>query len=304
MLKLPVLAKIIIGGIGYQLFKSYMKLSNRTPRVIDEDKTVQYIISNNVSVARFGDGEFLWGFQERQSGNFEKNSIELSKRLTEVIGSSNPNLIICIPNIFNNLKGRKIATRTYWEGFLMRKGPRILKLLDSSKTYFDTQFTRPYMDYYQKSRNFKMKFHNIKKIWYRRNILIVEGDKTRFGVGDDLLDDAKKIKRIICPSENAFEVYSKILNTVKDKGIYTNNVLVLISLGPAATILAFDLSSVGIQSIDIGHLDVEYQWYRMQAKKKVPIIGKYVNEASIKYSRDLPIDDLREYKKQIICCIN
>ena len=55
--------------------------------------------------------------------------------------------------------------------------------------------------------------------------------------------------------------------------------LVLIALGPTATVLAYDLVKQGYQAIDIGHLDIEYEWYlRGVNDEKVIIEGKYTNE--------------------------
>ena len=31
--------------------------------------------------------------------------------------------------------------------------------------------------------------------------------------------------------------------------------------------------------MDLGHIDIEYDWFLMKAEKKVPIKNKYVNEA-------------------------
>ena len=42
----------------------------------------------------------------------------------------------------------------------------------------------------------------------------------------------------------------------------------LLPLGPAATVLAYDLFKAGYQAIDVGHVDVEYEWWRMGAHKK------------------------------------
>ena len=55
--------------------------------------------------------------------------------------------------------------------------------------------------------------------------------------------------------------------------------LVLISLGPTATVLVADVAKMGIQAIDIGQLDNEYDWYRMGVTDRVPIIGKMTAEA-------------------------
>mgnify|MGYP000128627122 CR=1 FL=1 len=44
--------------------------------------------------------------------------------------------------------------------------------------------------------------------------------------------------------------------------------LFLIALGPTATVLAYDLFKSGYQAIDAGHVDVEYEWWRMGAKRE------------------------------------
>lgn len=303
MSKLPLPLKLIIGGIGYNSFRLYMNITKSHPNVVNEEDTVRYILNNRCSVARFGDGELLWIFQDRQKDNFEINSQRLAYKLNEVLNSSSDNLIICIPNVFNNFNNIDNNVKTYWEWLLTRKGVRVLKLLNSSKKYYSAQITRPYMDYKKDKVNFKKRFNSIKKIWKDRNLLIVEGEKTRFGVSNDLLDNAKSVQRVICPSTNAFEKYDAIFNKVKTKAALVDDVLVLAALGPSATVLAFELSNIGVQTIDIGHLDIEYQWFKMNAKKKVPITGKYVNELNVKFAKELAPKYLKKYKDEIIYII-
>ena len=38
------------------------------------------------------------------------------------------------------------------------------------------------------------------------------------------------------------------------------SVLFLVALGPTATVLAYDLSKIGYQAIDIGHIDISFVW--------------------------------------------
>lgn len=45
-----------------------------------------------------------------------------------------------------------------------------------------------------------------------------------------------------------------------------------------ATFAAYDLAKVGLGAIDIGHIDIEYEWFLMWADDKVAIKVKYVNE--------------------------
>lgn len=58
--------------------------------------------------------------------------------------------------------------------------------------------------------------------------------------------------------------------------------MILLALGPTATALAYDLYCQGYRAIDIGHVDIEYEWCRMGATEKVPIKDKYTNEAESK----------------------
>ena len=58
--------------------------------------------------------------------------------------------------------------------------------------------------------------------------------------------------------------------------------LYLLSIGPTAKILAYDLFKTGRRVFDVGHLDIEYEWYLQQANQKVNIPGKYVNESKKK----------------------
>ena len=77
--------------------------------------------------------------------------------------------------------------------------------------------------------------------------------------------------------------------------------LFLIALGPTATVLAYDLFKAGYQAIDIGHVDVEYEWWRMGARRKVKLERKYVNEA---LNGSQVADAGEEYNRQIITKIN
>ena len=41
----------------------------------------------------------------------------------------------------------------------------------------------------------------------------------------------------------------------------SKNKLILIALGPTATVLSYDLYKLGYHVIDIGHADIEYEWF-------------------------------------------
>lgn len=77
--------------------------------------------------------------------------------------------------------------------------------------------------------------------------------------------------------------------------------MVLIALGPTASVLAYDLNESNIQAVDIGHIDIEYEWFLKGCTKKEKIYGKYTNEYY--HTNVESINDLL-YKDQIIDVID
>ena len=69
------------------------------------------------------------------------------------------------------------------------------------------------------------------------------------------------------------EIYNEVLKHNKE-------CLIMTILGPTATILAHDLSSVGYWAIDIGQLDTEYEWYLRKTQIKCEVYNKTVSEYS------------------------
>lgn len=58
----------------------------------------------------------------------------------------------------------------------------------------------------------------------------------------------------------------------------------------------------GYWAIDIGHIDIEYEWFLRKTSDKIKIEGKYVNEVLGGKSNIADCND-EEYKSQIICKI-
>ena len=63
----------------------------------------------------------------------------------------------------------------------------------------------------------------------------------------------------------------------------------LCALGMTSTVLAYDLAQIGIQCVDIGHLDIEYEWMKLGVLEKCVIEGKAVNE--INYTPEKQFED-------------
>lgn len=287
-----------------KLYKMMVELNNKPYEVIDEragyilkvkgiHETIDKLIHSDFSISRFGDGEIK--LIAGQDIGFQRASRELAERLKEVLYHKTDKHIVGILNVFGELSEYTEDLQSYFRSYLYEYDRTFqYSLLNKERTYYDAFITRPYISYLDKTHAGGV-FEKFRRMWENKDILIVEGDRSRLGCGNDLFHNAKSCRRIICPNENAFEQYDKILDSVMKQ---PENMLILLALGPTATILAYDLAKMGRRAIDIGHIDIEYEWYRMGASEKVPIQNKYTNEA---YGGNgfFVIDD-KEYGGQIV----
>ena len=243
------------------------------PIVKSVDEAIDMIINNNASISRFGDGEF--NLLQGESINFQDYNEGLALKLRNILVSKDDNIIVCIPDVFNGLEEYVTYSKKVWTALLAQNRKKWCNILDMNKIYYNAFISRPYVIYKDKSKC-ESKFENLRRIWNDKELLIVEGEKSKLGIGDDLFNNSKSIKRIICPSINAYLKYNEILKNVEK---YGEKKLVLIALGPTATILSYDLFKLGFQAIDIGHIDIEYEWFLKKAIGKIKISGKFTNEA-------------------------
>lgn len=263
-------------------------------KIESNDKTLDEIIYKNKSISRFGDGEYkiiLGGHNGLQGAN--KN---LSNKLLKVLNIKDKGFLVGInlPYQDKTLQKLRRYSQKFWAKFFRKYKFKIAKIIKNKKYYSGT-ISRFYLAYKDKT-NIPKYIKKLKKIWDQKDILIIEGEKSRLGIGNDLFNNTKSIKRIICPIKNAFRVYDKIINSILKFG---EKRLLLLALGPTATVLAYDLYKLGYQSIDVGHVDIEYEWFLRNATHKIQIDNKYVNEAKRnRYNFTLVKD--KNYYNQII----
>lgn len=271
--------------LEYFRWKSkYKRIVNKYPvKVLNFEDSLNKIINERCSVSRYGDGEFRMMLLGDHGKTFEINSKRLAIELRKVISMNRSNLLVCLPNVYTGMSDMKFTAKVIWIGEVGRLLPEYYPYLNVNYNYGDAFITRPYHDYTFDNRVIKQRFNMVKKLWNQRPVLIVEGRLTRFGMGNDLLDNAGKVSRILCPEINAFErfdaIYSVVTEYIDNTG--EKDLLVMLALGPTATVMAAKISQeLDVQAVDIGHLDIEYEWFKRHTSEKVQIEGKYVNEAA------------------------
>lgn len=268
---------------------------SKVPMICPAAELLCRIAGEKVSLCRFGDGEF-----EIMRGNerpwFQQPDAGLAARLKEVIHSDEKGILIAIADNFGNLDKYTEKSADGIRQYLC-DGTReaVMGFLDDGKVYYDAYVSRPYIIYKDKTYAAQI-FSLFKKIWRDRDIVIVEGENSRLGIGNDLFSEVKSIRRILCPARNAFMHYDEILKNVLEEARQGD--LVLISLGPTATVLAYDVARTGIQALDIGQIDNEYEWYLMGTAKREEIPGKVVAEISWCHNPQ-EVKDRRYYEQTV-----
>jgi glycosyltransferase family protein len=288
-----------LDNLPYEMYDKITKgdFYLQIPIIKTAEETLNKILQNGCSLARFGDGEFDMMNGDRI--HFQNPSPELAGRLREVVASNIPNLLIGLPDRFGSLDHYIPPVIDFWRKWMSRKREMAYSYLDMNRVYYSAFFSRAYISFIKTDMHYQScsrYFEKIKKIWTGRDVVICEGERTRFGMFNDLLTGAKSISRILCPARNAFDKYDAILSAFD--GVSTES-LVLVSLGPTATVLAYDLCKKGYQSLDIGAIDVDYEWFlRKEVVLGAPVKFKYVDSGN-EGRKEQPLDD-PEYKRQII----
>lgn len=276
------------------LFKVYVLVNRERPRVLSLGETLNIVKKENLSVIRFGDGEM--SSIANHDLPFQKKDSRMAEKLLTVLKSNHEGLLICIPGIFEKLNHFTKTSFWFTLHHLFKYGHLWNEYLHHKKAYGDAFITRPYLTYKDKSACAQI-FSKMISLWEDKEVVLIEGSKSRLGVGNDLFGKVKSLGRILCPPENAYSKYDQIKNEVlkvnKDK-------LILLSVGPTAKILAYDLFLLGYRVLDIGHIDMEYEMFLRKENGLVKVKYKYFNEIE---EREPEECNSPEYLNQIIAKI-
>ena len=276
------------------IVKTNLKLNIK---VKDVKKSLDLILENRKSVVRFGAGEF--DLIRGDSIPYQNYEPDLAEKLKKIILRGNfNNTLVCLPDVFKGLNRYNHYAEDFYESIFFPKNDHFLKEIAQTNNWYGSTFiSRPYIDLVDKSKSVAT-FTKLKQLWRGRDLLIVEGALTRSGVGNDLFADAKSIKRILCPSKDSYQQINQI-----EQAIRTNaeNRLILLMLGPTAKVIVDDLQDLNNQMIDIGHIDSEYEWFKMGATHKVKLANKHT--AEFNYDEDIAAVHDQAYQNEIVARI-
>lgn len=227
------------------------KFEKEYPRVLSTTETLKKIIDEKKSIARFGDGELrlILGQSLGKVGSFNEYQIyneKLSERLKHILKNPTDNCLVAINRFTDPNNDETICENnlTYWENYWLDYWPELKKYYNNEYTYYSSSLTR--LSVFKENP-----LEDIKKIWEDKKVLFVVGDGSHFIEEDRLFNNVKQSEFLIARGKSSFQEYDDTIEKIKK---YDKDWLILIALGPSATILAYDLSQDGYQALDIGHL--------------------------------------------------
>lgn len=205
-------------------------------------ESVEVLRDEGRSLARFGDGEFRLMYRREHKLKFHGNSPELMDALKRVMTEPSPNTLIGMPQVFLGLHWSIVMAET-WH-FV---GP----LAATRERFANSHITRPifFEQYGQDAVDVW------RSVWEGRDVTVVTGQGSRFDLVPALFDNLGMVNEVFSTPTDAFLDLDRLINEIKSVG----NDLVLLSLGPAATVAADLLAGEGIQALDIGHLSSSFE---------------------------------------------
>jgi hypothetical protein len=238
---------IYIWNLTHPFFKRGIFLSSSS--------TVRQLNDNNLSLIRWGDGEtnLVLG----KSIYFQDFNILLQDRLRKVlINSANNRILFCVPhnfltkNVFTLLFSKKNRLWLYSRYLLY-------PYLKSGTKYGDAFLFRPESSITNNELNI---------LWKGKVVILVGSnvnDFDRFNHKNDFIAS----KYVNISDNNAFSNYESLIKTLL---YYCSeydlvNLRVLVSAGPTAKLLVYDLTMHGIIAYDVGHY---FKWKLNDIEKK------------------------------------
>lgn len=224
------------------------EMKNSKIKILSTEKCLTKIKEEKKSIARFNDGEI-----DLVIGNalkYQEPNPRLCNKLKEILKEKQDFCIIGIPDVINGFDNLTEETENFWVKNMERTREKFLQYLNDDVEYGTANVAKFYIRHKDRSHCNRY-FTMLKEIWKDRDVLICEEEQTRLGVGNDLLDDAKSIRRIIFPQENAFSKYEETIVRLKKEN---KDVLIILALGPISTVLAYDLAKERIPGIRLRKL--------------------------------------------------
>ena len=215
------------------------------------NESLDYLIKNEASLARFNDGEFDqllgYGIYPPNSDWSQDNSKGLSRDIATVLSSSDHRLLVATtPSwYFLSADGSEFE-EDFCKGMWRHTKAILYKYLNHEQSYGDCRLFVP-------TSSPDLDWPKLKSYLSKKNVIIATGDVKNISH----IKLGKKNYYIECGKTNAYEIRKDILSSIREclfeNELSKDSTIVLASLGPTAGIIAYDLLGE-VVVWDTGHI--------------------------------------------------
>lgn len=206
----------------------------RYPAVLSEALTIQRAL-DGANLARFGDGEIKLALGKSAKSQEHHPALEMALR--QVLRDWRGRCLPCIPNI-----GAKTSPKeSFWAQY---RQDRFVRLYAADAFYGSAFISRPDSAPTPWDARY---WALVAKLWAGREVVVVGGSGKSLKAGD--LEGAAGVEELDCPRQNAWSEQPYLFDRLKGE-----KRRVLLCCGATATVLAWQLSRVGVHAVDLGHL--------------------------------------------------
>lgn len=205
------------------------------PVVLSEMNTLQ-LVSDGLSLARYGDGEF--NLCQDRPAKMQRHDSRLADRLREILQDSG-GCLVGIPNIHS-----ETPKAAFW---IKYESTDLL----ADRPYVSSFITRPDSAPWIDTPEY---WAGLESLWVGQDVTLVYGG--RHGLTKADLVGAKSVREIISVNRDAWTGYDSLIEEIGTPS------RALLCLGPTATVLAVDLCAKGVHAIDLGHVGLFLRKHR------------------------------------------
>lgn len=210
---------------------------------LDFASTMERLARQDTSFARFGDGEFKVMLRADGNHKFQDVVPGIQDDLRAVIANDlGDRMVVGLPHLFNN---------PFWSNIWANYYPQLRPMFGTATSYACAHVTRPV--YFRLWGGQAVTAW--RKVWDGMKAVIVTGREAKFDLLPELFDNLDGAEFVRGPNTNAYAE----LDELERAAIAAEADVVLISLGPAGTVLAHRLAREGVLALDIGHISASYK---------------------------------------------
>ncbi len=234
----------ILGFLHNALFDKRAKVGD----FLDEEQTIEYLSDSRKSLIRLGDGEstILTGGSLESQGN----SIELWRSLRKIVTSYNEQspYVIALPHRF--LVETKKSLQEIQKYRIWGKTRYIYDHLLSNQNI-------PYLDAFSFRKESRLTIQQIESLWRDEARIFFLHNSARHYTNFCMANQGKEVVFVEIQSTNSFGDIGSTLDRIsvqmKMRDWSPCECCALVSAGPAAKVLVFEFSRMGIRALDMGH---------------------------------------------------